>query len=405
MCGIIGAFNFKTNKKPVNEWVVNQLEDQITRGREGFGCIFIDPNKKIKIDRATELTKALLDLRFTEAANIVVHHRYPTSSINKISQTHPIVVNNDSLRYKYLVVHNGIISNSEELRKMHMDELGFIYTTDRKTDKAKEMEFNDSEGLAIELARFVENQTRKIKAIGSVAYIILQVDKTTDKLKNIFWGRNNNPLNILTTKDSLRLSSEGEGKAIKENIMYSCNPDVFKIKKRKCNIQKTEYLKETETKQTTITDIYKDNKIDYSYGYNDCYSKNYWKTDKRSEDSVDMSIEDFRERLNEITDMFVDAITLSANALSLVEKQDIEVPYQTMIKDLGEEIEESIQTINDTIREKVETIKDEENYYNQKYATNQPTKISNKRDDYETSIGFHTGGDNRAGTVEKGGMV
>src|SRR3989304_431242 len=107
MCGILAAFNYKEKKENVNEWIINQFQDQISRGRDGLGITFIDEKLNIKTERATEITKALLDLRFNESKMIIMHHRTPTSSRNRISQTHPISIKNKNLKHNYLIFHNG----------------------------------------------------------------------------------------------------------------------------------------------------------------------------------------------------------------------------------------------------------------------------------------------------------
>lgn len=208
---------------------------------------------KIKVERATEMTKAMLDLYRNESRVIVLHHRSPTSSNNKMSQTHPIVVDNGSLKHKYFVIHNGIINNSESVKIAH-EALGFIYTTIGKKTKwsnSDEMEdcHNDSESLAIELARFIEKQTDTIGTVGSAAFIAIQADKKTDKAIGIFFGRNTPPLKLSAARGKIRLSSEGEGNEIAEDFLYRFNPaelgkPKFKIRKQKMEIKSSLYEKE-----------------------------------------------------------------------------------------------------------------------------------------------------------------
>ena len=139
MCGLLGFFNFKienkktkkkTKPEPVNSEIIDQLQDQLSRGKEGFGILMINEKNEVIVKRATEISKALLDLYMTKSNMIIMHHRNPTSSDNKLSQTHPIFVSNGSLKYDYYVIHNGMISNSDELRENH-EKLGFIYNTTR----------------------------------------------------------------------------------------------------------------------------------------------------------------------------------------------------------------------------------------------------------------------------------
>ena len=164
-----------------------------------------------------------------------MHHRTPTSSRNRISQTHPISIKNKNLKHNYLIFHNGIINNENEMKVDH-EKIGFFYTTEKKLNQTQ-YEFNDSESLAIDLARFIEKQIPQIKTKGSAAYIILQINKKTNKAVKLFFGTNNNPLKLSQTRGKLRLSSEGEGNEIKENIMYNCNLKDFSIKKQKCEIK------------------------------------------------------------------------------------------------------------------------------------------------------------------------
>ena len=233
MCGLIAAFNTKhpKNKKTevdsVNKYIINQFEDQKNRGTEGFGIIRIDQKQKIEIDRATETTKFLLDLYMKESSMIIAHHRTPTSTENKIAQTHPIHVSNQMLTYDYLVIHNGIVYKDDILHTKHID-LGFDYTTEYGQyksyyDKTITYKWNDSEALAIEFALFIEKKVNKIGSTSSAAIIILQLNKETKKTTKVFFGRNGSSscLNMSKTRGKLRLSSEGEGNEIKENQLYS----------------------------------------------------------------------------------------------------------------------------------------------------------------------------------------
>ena len=249
MCGLISAFNFKvkskktknpTNEENVNKWVINQLEDQISRGKEGFGILFIDEKNNVKIERATELTKTMVDLYMNKSKMIVLHHRTPTSSENKINQTHPILVDNGSLKHKYYVIHNGHINNAEELKKEH-EKLGFVYSTSTEPKWTNEIGFNDSESIAIELSRYIEKQTDEIDISGSFAFTIVKVNKKTNKATGIFYGRDNtNPLKMSGSRGKIRLSSEGEGIPTKENTIYNFDLKTFKIKKNRIKIKESE---------------------------------------------------------------------------------------------------------------------------------------------------------------------
>jgi hypothetical protein len=81
--------------------------------------------------------------------------------------------------------------------------------------------FNDSEALAIELALVIEGKTSEITANGSIAFVVLQVDKETQKTKAMYFGRNfGSPLIMEKNRKFLTLKSEGEGKSVKAGFLY-----------------------------------------------------------------------------------------------------------------------------------------------------------------------------------------
>ncbi len=255
MCGIIGVFNTEKEKIQVNDEALEIFEDQAERGTKGFGIINIDGDNSYLVDRATEPYKFLWDIHAKPTNRIIIHHRQPTSTDNKIHQTHPILVSSGSLAHDYLVIHNGIITNDDELRKMH-EGLGFIYNTVGESKLGYER-FNDSECLAIEMARYIEKQTKKLGIRGSAAFIAIQIDKKTKKVEQMFFGRTSSAvLNMAKTRNKLILSSEGKGDEIKEETLYSCKmDDNMELKKSKLEIEP--YEEEKPTRETVESIIHK----------------------------------------------------------------------------------------------------------------------------------------------------
>jgi len=206
---------------------------------------------KYNIERATGQIKSIIDLKMNNSKQIIFHHRMPSSSKNKISQTHPILIESGDLKYKYYIIHNGVIRNSDEIKEIQEKDFGYTYSTEKKVGKdyygKDEIMYNDSETLGYEIARFIESDSKKIKAIGSAAFIMTQVDKKTDKVIKIFYGRNEgNPLHLSgDPKKNIFLSSEGPGDNIKEDSLYSFTPDDFKVRKQKMIIPTKEKEKET----------------------------------------------------------------------------------------------------------------------------------------------------------------
>lgn len=285
MCGILLAINVNTKnqkgeiiKAPiVNEWILNQYEDQYARGQEGFGIIFIDEENKVQIKRATEPLKFLVDLNLNLSSKIIAHHRNPTSTDNKINQTHPISVKNKSLEFDYLVIHNGVICNSKEMKKLH-EEAGFVYVTDTEEKTGYREGFNDSESAAIETARFIEKKISKMLIKGSKSIIALQINKETGKAENLFFFRDMNPLKMSKSRGKIRLSSEGEGADIEENVMYNCKLDEeMKLLKRTVlydTIKETKWEDSRESPYHNTLGFYKGDKTKLIENLNDIREKN-----------------------------------------------------------------------------------------------------------------------------------
>jgi len=245
MCGIIG-FIGREGGEHAQEFVMNQYEDQQSRGGKGFGVITADKDN-VTVRRSTGETKALIDVARTVDPVIIFHHRYPTSTENKRDQTHPMEVSHDELKYDYLIVHNGVINNSHELFKRHTEELGYVY----KTYTAPESKyngygyassgyysrFNDSESLAIEIARFLEGKEKVIGTSGSAAFLGIKLKKGTKRAVSIFWGSNGgNPLDFMETEHGILLASElgSDAYATSKNEFYELKfKDIFNPKKAK----------------------------------------------------------------------------------------------------------------------------------------------------------------------------
>jgi predicted glutamine amidotransferase len=221
MCGII-TYISKDKKSPAGEKVIEQFEDQCDRGQKGFGVVEITRDS-VKVRRATEPVKALIDARLSTSPIMMFHHRTPTSTDNKVNQTHPIFVSHDELKSDWYVVHNGVIRNEKEMFTKHTEELGYVYTTlvrgKEKIDDVrygasyssswKERDkFNDSEAFAIDLVRFLEGKATELETEGSLAFTALSIDKKTQKPQLIHWGRNEtNPCEMFENKEGLLIAS------------------------------------------------------------------------------------------------------------------------------------------------------------------------------------------------------
>ncbi len=231
MCGIL--YCERHDKLPVAKLLKKRFENQKARGLSGFGYIPIENGKVNRIERATTENE-IMELLKKETSNaILFHHRKPTSTPNYVETTHPICVENDSLKHNYYVIHNGVLSNEDVLKGEHEKE-GFEYTTEykniemikffkREYFKTEKVEFNDSEAFAIELALYMENKKKFITARGTISFIAVQTDKKQNVVKILYGHNDGNPLveeRIGNKGGHFVLKSAGEGVQKPANIIY-----------------------------------------------------------------------------------------------------------------------------------------------------------------------------------------
>jgi glucosamine 6-phosphate synthetase-like amidotransferase/phosphosugar isomerase protein len=295
-----------------------------------------------KIDRATEGYKFMWDIHQNPVRAMLLHHRIPTSSDNKLKQTHPFLVDNGSLQFKYLLVHNGVIRNDDELKKEH-ESLGFIYTTENG------IKFNDSECVAIEVARFIEGQIDIVGTKGSNAFMCLQINKKTEKVTQIFFGRNEgNPLNMSKTRNKMIVSSAGPGVEVKPFKLYGCKLDAeMKLSKKTMKFAIDPPTTYVASVSRTLPGI-KESKMlnrewdnwnrDEDYGDYAHYKKGYVKpTEEELEDeevtAVQEEIEQSTVVIQEDLDGFLDLLYDNVSAEYLDEK-DIEIVTESIRKEL-----------------------------------------------------------------------
>lgn len=144
---------------------------------------------------------------------ILFHHRRPTSTVNVKRAAHPFSTKDYFGDNQYILVHNGHVSNAYELQEEH-EKLGIQYQS-----ILQDGTFNDSEALAWDFALTIEGKQDELEAYGGIAFICLKLHK--GKPERLYFGRNHNPLNLKRDKNSISLSSEGEGEMIEPQVLYN----------------------------------------------------------------------------------------------------------------------------------------------------------------------------------------
>ncbi len=218
------------NQKPALKKLRKAYHNQSTRGTQGFGYIDIANGIVGDLKRAQEEKDIFAELSPNRSPEILFHHRFPTSTPNTVETAHPIPVSNPKLQYDYVVVHNGVISN-DGILKTKFEKEGYVFTTELMEGyfkdgifyykTPKKSVFNDSEALAIDLAIAIEEGKDKTEAYGSIAFIVLQIEKETRRAKKLYFGRNDrSPLKLDMTDTYMKLSSAGGGEDVPEHKLH-----------------------------------------------------------------------------------------------------------------------------------------------------------------------------------------
>ncbi len=237
MCGLLHVKRF--DGKNAVKMTERRYHHQKERGKEGFGFVGLNGGVVGKHLRASEEDTILEALKITTADEVLFHHRNPSSTINVWECAHPFLISIPSLTHDYYVAHNGVIYNTEELKKEH-DKEGIRYTSLLREYWLSEegnvrngiQKWNDSESLAIELAKSLDAKepTSIAEIRGTIAFIVIKIERKSRKAVKLYWGRNyGNPLNFFKNDAFLVLSSTGKGEEAKPHRLYSFDYETKKV--------------------------------------------------------------------------------------------------------------------------------------------------------------------------------
>ncbi len=127
MCGIVGGVT-NTDIKPL---LLDGLKRLEYRGYDSSGLVLLTKNKKLTLERAVgkviNLEKKLKTNTF-EGVMGLAHTRWATHGKPSNENTHPHISNNS-----ICVVHNGIIENYSELKKLQIEQ-GYAFTSETDTE-------------------------------------------------------------------------------------------------------------------------------------------------------------------------------------------------------------------------------------------------------------------------------
>ena len=127
MCGIVGG----VTNKDIKPLLLDGLKRLEYRGYDSSGLVLLTKNKKLTLERAVgkviNLEKKLKTNTF-EGVMGLAHTRWATHGKPSNENTHPHISNNS-----ICVVHNGIIENYSELKKLQIEQ-GYEFTSETDTE-------------------------------------------------------------------------------------------------------------------------------------------------------------------------------------------------------------------------------------------------------------------------------
>jgi len=220
MCGLVGAMSLQN--KPVNKVVKDTFMAQRNRGLDGFG---IWDNDYKNMVHETEESGILNWLDKHPSNFMLFHHRIPTSTDNVKPACHPFATKDFFGDTQYILIHNGWLTNSRDLKKDH-DKLGIEY---RSYDCYR---FNDSEALLWDFALYMEGQQEKMESVGHVAFIAMEIgkDKNGKKYERLHYYRNTgSPLVAYKDKKKFILSSQGKGATVPVDKLHTLDTNTLKL--------------------------------------------------------------------------------------------------------------------------------------------------------------------------------
>ena len=220
MCGIVA---FKGKSFDAGKVVFEGLKLLEYRGYDSAGVALISENKDLKIfkkqGRVANSENIYLDANIR--SNICIGHtRWATHGEPSDKNSHPIL----SFNKKFTIVHNGIIENYKELKKILKDE-GYSFSTETDT----EVLINFLESCISKSSSVEEGLTFGLSKVEGAYGIVIMENENTE---NLYAARKGSPLAIGKFNGNFILASDATP-IVKytDKVIYLDDDSIIKIEK------------------------------------------------------------------------------------------------------------------------------------------------------------------------------
>jgi len=244
MCGIFGLVLLKHNN--LYQLIINGLIQLQNRGYDSSGlCAINEDTFELHKFASTTQMNAIEKLTYTQIKSFnnsyigFGHNRWATHGGKTDENAHPHLSNSGN----FAIVHNGIIENYKELKKILLSE-GFIFKSQTDTEvivNLIEVNYNKCNNIYEAIKKTIENLT------GTYGLII----QSTFEPDILYCVRNGSPLLVGQNEDKIIVTSEQSGFCgMMSNYITLHNDDICIISREDGNLSiktKQNYKKKNVT--------------------------------------------------------------------------------------------------------------------------------------------------------------
>ena len=245
MCGIFGIVLNKNNNENIYNLLINGLIQLQNRGYDSAGICVINNNRfEVNKYASTNTVNALdklqnIKLNRDSKEKIYIgigHNRWATHGIKSDVNAHPHLSNDGN----FVIVHNGIIENYNELKKKLINN-GFIFYSQTDTEVIVNLiQYNYNKFISKDIFQVIKLTINELRGTyGLLIYSLYEHNK-------LYCVRNGSPLLIGQNEGELIITSEQSGFCNKiNNYITLHNHDI-------CIITKTDEIVTVNTNHNYI---------------------------------------------------------------------------------------------------------------------------------------------------------